>query len=73
VGELQETMTLAEFDAWRARDRFHPISDHHRIYRPAAMAGSAFGRSFNDALEFLHPQPKQHQPLKLVQVIRAKV
>lgn len=72
VGELQDTLSPAEFDAWREFDQLHPITDRRRIYGPAALIATAFGGKFADALEFLHPKTKRPtRPLRPVEVIRA--
>lgn len=73
VGELQETMTMAEFSAWLEFDKINPITDLKRIYRPAALQACAFGGNFEEKLEFLHPSKKAPaRQLRPVQVIRAK-
>lgn len=56
MGELQRTMTRAEFAAWMDFYRVHPFDDHHRYHRPAAMIATAMaGGDVNERLDWLHP------------------
>ena len=64
-------MTLAEFNGWVAYDKLNPLDDRARIYRPAAMIGTAMGGKFEDALNFLNPRPTTaSRPLRPVEVVR---
>lgn len=71
MGELQDTLTLDEFNAWVEFDKVNPLSDRRRIYAPAALIASAFGGKFEALLNFLLPKPQaSRRPLKPVEVIR---
>ena len=71
VGELQDAMTLAEYNGWVEFDKTNPLCDRKRIYGPAALVASAFGGKFEDALNFLQPtQTSTQRALKPVEVVR---
>ncbi len=64
-------MTEAEFVGWITVNKTHPITDHYRIYRPAAVIAGALGGNANAALEALSPKQKGPQrALRPVEVIR---
>lgn len=62
IGELQQSMTHAEFRSWAAFYRQHPFDDLHRYHRPAALvAVSLGGGRIDDKLQFLAPDPVPQQ------------
>ncbi len=64
-------MTLDEFVGWVEFNKVSPITDHHRLYRPAAVIAGALGGNANAALEALSPKQKGPQrALRPVEVIR---
>ena len=68
---MQDTLSLAELNAWIEFDKINPITDRKRIYGPAALIASAMSGKFETALQFLHPTPKRAaRNLKPVEVIR---
>jgi hypothetical protein len=59
LAELQESMTPAEFESWRAFYRLFPFDDEHRYYRPAAMVSvSLSGGDFQSRVDLLQPPPE---------------
>lgn len=71
VGELQERMTLEEFNGWIEFDRLYPLNDHHRIYRPAALIAASMSGDYDNKLEFLSPDPgKSAKPIGMAKMIR---
>ncbi len=64
-------MTIDEFVGWVAFNRVTPITDHYRIYRPAAVIAGSMGGNASAALEVLSPKQKGPQrALRPVEVIR---
>lgn len=56
MGELQATMTNAEFLSWQQYFEEAPFDDHHRYHRPALLvAQSMAGGDIKPKLEFLVP------------------
>lgn len=56
VSELQQSMTLAEFNAWREFYVRWPFDDFSRFHRPAALVSvSLSGGDVTERLEWLQP------------------
>lgn len=64
-------MTIDEFIGWNEFNKVSPITDHYRIYRPAAVIAGSMGGNASAALEALSPKQKGPQrALRPVEVIR---
>jgi hypothetical protein len=50
-------MTADEFNSWVEFYKLFPFDDLHRYYRPAALVRSGMAGKYEDALEFLQPEP----------------
>lgn len=57
IAEWQAVMTEPEAQAWVEFYRLFPFDDLHRYHRPAALMRSGLAGKFEDALEFLQPEP----------------
>lgn len=58
MAELDACLTQREWESWVAYYRRFPFDDLHRYHRPAALIVAAHnGRSTQDALDYLHPEP----------------
>lgn len=56
MGELQATMTHAEFKSWVDYYEEFPFDDHHRYHRPAVLVAQSMGGGDAEAkFEYLVP------------------
>lgn len=69
---MLDRLTEQELRAWIEFNKTNPITDHRRLYVPAALIASAMGADFQKAIDFLHPKPKDNRPLKPAVLVRSK-
>jgi hypothetical protein len=58
VGELQASMSQAEFIQWIEFYKLTPFDDYHRFQRPAVLVAASMGADMKQAIAWLQPEPE---------------